>query len=301
MTFPVYPETPKEEAVAIYAAKGMKVMLTDPRSKAPLGSVHPHGLKDATDDIEFLINALRNNPHANLGIATGERSGVWVVDIDGEEGFASIDALEAKHGLLPATQIVQTARGMHLYLAWPKGADIRSKAGVIAPGVDQRGNGGYVIVPPSTHPSGVQYQWRYTILDDLEIEPSRPADAPPWLILAAMERSRIVPADSSRDMHTRGREQRNKEQSGEGPIGEGQRNDELARKAGAMRRVGFTESEILAALLKLNADRCTPPLDRAEVEKIAASIAKYPAAPAANVTNAAKFFRPMQIVKGRVA
>ena len=299
MSSPVYTATSKEEAIATYVALGWKVMLCQPQGKAPLAAVHPHGLKDATDNVPYLLAALRHYPDANLAIATGERSGLWVLDSDGEPGFATIDAMEARYGPLPATLAVQTGRGLHLYFAWPNGTDIRSKAGVIGPGLDQRGNGGYVAVPPSVHPSGARYEWRYTVVGDVEIAPSGPAPAPPWLVLAAMERTaRIVPENGSQTLHTRGAG--TKEQSEEGAIGEGRRNDELARKAGAMRRVGFTEAEILAALVKLNADRCTPPLDAREVERIATSIARYPVASPPRAANAGTFFRPVQIVRGRV-
>jgi putative DNA primase/helicase len=79
---------------------------------------------------------------------------------------------------------------------------------------------------------------------------------------------------------------------------EGQRNNQLASKAGVMRNAGFTQAEIEAALLKMNADRCSPSLDEAEVLKIAKSIARYAPAPAFAPRQP---YSPIRIVGGRVA
>lgn len=67
-----------------------------------------------------------------------------------------------------------------------------------------------------------------------------------------------------------------------------------------MRRAGFTEDEILTTLLKLNADRCLPPLTEREVQTIARSIARYAPAPW-TVLRGAAGMRPIRVVNGRVA
>lgn len=121
---------------------------------------HPrtrHGLHDASTDAGTIKAWWRTWPRANVGIRTGE--GLVVVDIDpAHGGAASIEALEAKHGRLPATLAVRTGgAGLHLYFAVEKA--VRNSAGALGPGIDVRGEGGYVVAPPSRHVSGAAYRW----------------------------------------------------------------------------------------------------------------------------------------------
>jgi len=98
----------------------------------------------------------------NIGIATGPDSGVWVVDIDGNEGEATLRQLEAAHCALPATvEGITGGGGRHLFFRWPATKiDIRnSQIRGDIPSIDVRGEGGYVLVPPSIHPSGRRYAW----------------------------------------------------------------------------------------------------------------------------------------------
>lgn len=100
------------------------------------------------------------NPGANIGLLTGKRGGVVVVDVDGAVGIESLGALESLYGALPNTPRAITSRGLHLYFAHPPGAgDVRNSASAIAPGIDVRGDGGYVVAPGSVHVSGVRYAW----------------------------------------------------------------------------------------------------------------------------------------------
>ena len=94
-------------------------------------------------------------PKANIGIATGAVSGLVVLDLDGAKGVAKLKALLGTVKL-PPTACVATGRGWHLYFralqAEPTGC---SSDG----GLDVRGEGGYVIAPPSIHASGARYRW----------------------------------------------------------------------------------------------------------------------------------------------
>jgi hypothetical protein len=120
-------------------------------------------------------------PDANIGIPTGPEAGIFVIEADtpegdhgGVDGIASLRALEAEHGALPATLMAESPSGsLHFYFTYPPGVVIRSVAGKIAPGVDQRGHGGMVIAPPSLRPGVGKYRW----LNENEI-----VDAPAWLI-----------------------------------------------------------------------------------------------------------------------
>jgi len=119
---------------------------------------HPRtkgGFKDATDDPEQIERWWSSWLHANIALATG--SGIVVFDIDGQEGKNEFKALVAAHGASPATLVSQTGRGAHLfYHTRPDSPEVRSSA---VGKVHVRGEGGYVILPPSNHISGNEYKW----------------------------------------------------------------------------------------------------------------------------------------------
>jgi hypothetical protein len=134
---------------------------------------HPrtaHGFKDATIDLRQVEEWWTRWPQSNIGVAAGP-SGLFVYDVDGDEGAATLNALVAEHGALPQTKVVRTARGRHIWLQKPDGCGhIPSSTG---DGLDVRADGGYVIAPPSLHHSGRRYEWEcFTTL----------ADAPAWAL-----------------------------------------------------------------------------------------------------------------------
>jgi putative DNA primase/helicase len=218
-----------------------------------------HGVKDATAD-EAQAERWFTNGKVGVALATGTPSGIWALDIDGKEGERKIERLQGEHGPLPTTLTSRTGNGFHLLFALPEGVDVRNSAGKIAPGIDVRGTGGYVVLPPSPHPSGGSYKWvKGRSLSDL-----KPVEAPFWLLkLAVAESNRTGSAEPLPEK-----------------IEQGRRNDRLASLAGSMRRRGATGASIAAALHEENRSRCHPPLRDAEVEKIAASISSYPSAKA---------------------
>jgi hypothetical protein len=95
-------------------------------------------------------------PDANIGIATGQASGLLVLDIDGADGLTALQRLRDLNGLLPATLTVATGRGLHLYYALRQGEEVRCSS---SEGLDVRGDGGYVVAPPSVHETGAVYRW----------------------------------------------------------------------------------------------------------------------------------------------
>jgi hypothetical protein len=123
--------------------------------KHPLGSLVPHGAKDATCNRARVLAWWTRHPQANIGLGTGHRFDV--LDVDGPAGAHAIRALAAEHGLVSSGPLVRTGGGgWHYYLAstglgnvHPYGLDH----------VDWRGQGGYVLAPPSRHASGHPYQW----------------------------------------------------------------------------------------------------------------------------------------------
>ena len=204
------------------------------------------GLKRASVDVAVVAGWWSRWPDAAVGIRTGAESGLVVLDVDPEHGGAeTLAALERQHGPLPGPHVRTGGGGRHYFFAHP-GGEVRNSAGRLGPGLDVRGDGGYVVAPPSPHESGRAYE---TLRSLDEREP-----APSWL-LAAPNGNRPVVA-------------------GGAPIPAGRRNSELAALGGALRRRGGTEAEILAAIRAAN-ERCQPPLNDAEVASVAASVARY--------------------------
>jgi hypothetical protein len=123
--------------------------------KHPLGSLVPHGVKDATTNRARILAWWTRHPQANIGLATGHRFDV--LDVDGPAGAQAIRELAATHGLESSGPLVRTGGGgWHFYLA-PTGLGNVDPAGLAH--LDWRGRGGYVVAPPSRHASGQAYQW----------------------------------------------------------------------------------------------------------------------------------------------
>lgn len=135
----------------------------------------PKGFLDATTDENLIHVWWETYPNANVGIRTGPPSGVLVVDMDPKNGgIDSFDRLSAAIGGFPPTYRVHTGGdGMHLYFRYPS-FEVRNSESKIAPGIDVRGDGGYVVAPPSNHKSGnVYYE---------DVEYSDICDLPPALV-----------------------------------------------------------------------------------------------------------------------
>lgn len=157
------------------AFRGIAVFPLSPGTKIPLAGTS--GCRGASADHDVVRAIWVRWPRANIGIATGLASRLWVLDIDGDEGQASLASLEADNGRLPTTVEAETpGGGRHLYWRWPDDGDIRNSASRIAPNIDVRGVGGSAVAPPSIHPNGGQYRW--APLDAHR----RLADAPDWLV-----------------------------------------------------------------------------------------------------------------------
>lgn len=126
---------------------------------------HPmtiNGFKDATTEPNIIQIWWDTYPNANIGIATGSMSGLSVIDVDhgqGKDGFKNLETLEKEHGIIPRNICVRTGSGgLHIYLAAPD-EPIGISASRLAKHIDVRGDGGYVVAPPSNHISGNSYTW----------------------------------------------------------------------------------------------------------------------------------------------
>ena len=132
------------------------------RAKHPL---QRKGARWGSCDPQQVAAWARKWPGCNWAIATGK--GVLVLDIDGPAGIEQLAGLVREHGPLPKTAVVKTGRGFHVYLRGD--LDHSTVIGDIL----VRGEGGYVIAPPSVHASGRVYSW---------VDATPMADAPEWLM-----------------------------------------------------------------------------------------------------------------------
>jgi hypothetical protein len=183
------------EAALDYARCGIPVFPCNPIDKKPLT---PNGFKDATRDETQILGWWQQYPNAMIGAPMGPASNLWAVDLDLDpakkiDGKATLDQLVTQRGALPPTWATITPRGgQHLIFSWDPNVEIRNSASKIGPGIDVRGNGGYICLPPSRNATGGAYQW----------EPGGPQNAalaPPWLVVLAKTKKTSAYAKAALD------------------------------------------------------------------------------------------------------
>ena len=213
---------------------------------------HPrteHGLSDATANEATIRAWWSEHPQANIGMVMGD--GLIAIDFDPRNGG---DESLRDLGELPVTVTALTGGG-GCHLIYHPDEDYRNGTG-IAPGVDVRSSGAYLVVPPSQHVSGRLYEWEIGCAPG-DISPA----ALPDVIKGLMQNGRPRAPEVGES------------------IPEGERNSTLTSVAGSMRRRGLEEAEIAATIMAVNTNRCAPPLPDHEVREIARSVSRY--APAA--------------------
>jgi hypothetical protein len=168
------------DAARIYATRGWPVLPLRPQDKVPLLT---HGLHDATTDAAIVHGWWDRWPKANIGLRTGVCFDV--LDVDGPDGLDALGQRIPAGGEALLGPTVVTAKGWHTYVA-PTGHG--NRAGLVDH-VDWRGVGGYVVAPPSVHPTGQAYRWAFA-----EREPIRPA--PAWLLELLEPSRRSVPVST---------------------------------------------------------------------------------------------------------
>jgi hypothetical protein len=238
-----------------YAELGWSVLPLRAKSKRPLVAWRP--LEDRRAGRAELEGWFRRWPDANVGIVTGAISRLVVLDIDpqhgGDHGLA---AIERRHGpLRPTVEVATGGGGRHFYFAAP-GGEIRNRAG-LAQGVDLRGDGGYIVAPPSIHPSGRPYRW---------VAGRGPhefplAPMPPWIprLSGGARAGRSV--EDWRKLVREG-------------VPEGTRNATIASLTGHLLAHGVDPEVVGDLMLAWNRTRCRPPLDDDEVAGVVASITR---------------------------
>ncbi|MBR0734869.1 MULTISPECIES: bifunctional DNA primase/polymerase [Bradyrhizobium] len=225
------------------AAPGLYILPCRPRDKRPATA---NGLKEATTDPNIISEWWRQQPDNNIAIATGAASGIFVVDVDGLDAEALLRQLEVELGPCRGVEVI-TARGRHIYFRWPHDP-VRNSAGKIARHIDMRGEGGYVLSPPSIRPTGRPYCWSVNSATQI-------ADAPGWLL--SKQKGATASATSSSEWRTLVY-----------GVSEGARDCGVAELAGHLLRHNINPFVVVGLLQSWNATHCTPPLPSGEVESI---------------------------------
>lgn len=240
------------EAALGYARRGRRVF--------PLAGKVPRtrrGLHDATTDADVIRQWWENWPTAGIGLPMGD--GLIALDVDGDDGRASLAQLVEEHGPLPDTLANETSRGAHLIFRVAADRQIRNRAGV-QPGLDVRSAGGYIVAPPSVHPSGWVYRWMHAPI----------ADAPAWL-LDVLDPPRNVETSAparALDLPTERRLQRARAYLAKLPAGISGSGGHAATFRAALALVrGFAldRDEALALLVEDFNPRCVPPWSRRDL------------------------------------
>jgi hypothetical protein len=241
------------------AARGLHVFPCVPSSKQPACT---HGCLDATGDVIAIHAWWRENPAYNIGVATGAPSDVFVVDVDGGEAETALARLEAEHGTLPPTVEAITPRpgtGRHLFFRMPPEGDVRNSIDKFnGASIHVRGTGGYVVMPPSIHPSGFRYRWSVDSANAF-------AAAPQWLLDKITE-----PKNGNGKAATPPSEWRELVNNG---VEEGQRDHQLTRLTGHLLRRYIDPFVTQQLVMSWNVTHCRPPLPPEDIERIVNSIA----------------------------
>ncbi len=178
-------DSPMLNTALAYARSGIPVFPCKPDKKP----YTPHGLKDASTNKAQILTWWTAWPNAMIGVPTGKASNFWGLDIDtprsegDADGFASLANLVNMHGELPSTWTQQTpGGGYHYFFTCPQdGLVIPNSTSRIAPKLDVRGDGGYVIIAPSVNGDGIPYRTTNQV-------PA--AYAPEWLVALTRQKSK---------------------------------------------------------------------------------------------------------------
>lgn len=238
----------KEWAIE-YARNGLAVFPLREKDKVPATR---NGFKDATKDLNQIVEWWNQNPNYNIGIATGAVSGgLVVIDVDqdsekGKDGIASITEWMKQNGKLNETAEVNTGRGgLHLFYRTNQTFGNRTN---LLKNVDVRADGGYVVAPPSIHPNGNPYAWN--------------PNGYGWDFGIHDAGKNVI------DLLNYSQNQKQEPFKVEGnEIPDGMRTDTLFKLTCSLIDKGLSETAIRDAVQAENASRCNPPLSEKELEQ----------------------------------
>jgi len=181
---------------------GFKIFPLAPGAKIPaIAKVKGgRGCLDATDDEDIIEDWAWHLPKANVGIATGDVSNCIVIDLDPRNGSdKSIADLKKAGCEFPPTVTARTANGgTHFYYAYEP--SLKNSKSALAPGIDVKTSGGYVVAPPSVLDGGKRYQWinsplggDFPKLPQWAIKKLKPSPAPVFKRSSAKAEGDIAP------------------------------------------------------------------------------------------------------------
>lgn len=263
---------PMCEAALAYARRGWQVF---PLHTATAGQCscsnpncenigkHPHtkrGLLEATTNTEQIHGWWHQWPDANIGVRTGQESGIFVVDVDVKkaDGLHAWTELLDMNGPVETLTAITGSGGQHWVFTLPPNTSIRNGTNKLGPGIDIRGDGGYIVVWPSVHESGNTYEWEHTV---------PPSSPPQWLVTlcetanrqAAISKAEFDPWVT--------------EALANGAT-EGTRNHTAIRLAGYFTSKGLPRDVVLE-LLQPFAEKCDPPFQIPELLQVVDSSQRY--------------------------
>lgn len=239
-----------------YINAGFAIFPLKPRSKEPYTA---HGVKDASNDASVVKGWWQKWPNANIAIATGQKSGgLCVLDLDideakGLDGYKTLRDWQSTHGVIVPSWLSQTGRGGYHYF-FKASEPVKNRVNLL-PAVDVRGDGGYIVAPPSLHPNGNSYHW---------VDRCSPNDVE----LAVMDNNiRYL-------LHSDDASYKNSYLA-PNIIPEGERNHSLFKFACMMQAKGASDEAIYAATKAENETKCNPPINDRELRLIVKSALNY--------------------------
>lgn len=237
-----------------YARRGFAVFPLKPHDKAP---ITVNGVNAATTDEAQIETWWRKTPNANIGIATGQISGgICVIDMDideesGKNGIRTLKDWQDRYGVIPPSATVRTGRGgLHYYFRAQK--EVRNRVNLLG-GVDIRGDGGYVVAPPSVHSNGNKYEWAVPIEERGIVDIDNNIE-----YLLFHEDSLSKPSYIAPDI-----------------IPQGERNGSMFKFACMLQAKGVSDAAIYSAAMDENMAKCKPPLTEKEINLIVKSVFRY--------------------------
>ena len=228
---------------------------------------HPRttqGLKDASTNTDQIQEWWTRWPDSNVGIATGPISGIVVVDVDTREnGLENWSDLRDINGNVDTLTATTGSGGTHAVFLL-NGESLKNTTSKLAAGIDTRGEGGYIVAPPSIHISGETYRW-----DDINKNPSYP---PIWLVNKWIDTpmKALSPVEAIRD----GTHPQWVSQALKGGVSQGQRNETALKLASYFGYKGLPR-DIIAEIMETYALKCQPPMDIKELHTVIASAQKF--------------------------
>lgn len=245
------------QAAEEYRVAGLHPIPCAPRTKIPLAGVEWREYQHRAPTQQEVADWWRQTPDANIALVLGR--GWFVVDLDGE-GAADL-LTQAGIQIPDDTPRVKTRNGWHLYFRTSGYLPCRNPlldTDGSKPAVDVKGDGGYVIAPPSIHPDGGEYTWHTG-----DAEAAR---------LAPQSLVALIHADKQRDSEPT--ERRSWITEALGGVAEGKRSVTAARLAGYFLHQRIPR-DIVQRLLEDYGARCTPPFTPSDVRKTIASVSRY--------------------------